>query len=102
MDKLQLQFGEKPTIEVILFLIGVQEFGDVKRKFSKDEKQDLMHIAVCRLLSYFHYYEFEGKDKDGWPIWKASKDLPYLNLQEQSRLIRQGAIYYFKENEFLD
>ena len=40
-----------PDLNSILFLIGIQELGRVQTRFSKEEKQDLMHIAVCRLLS---------------------------------------------------
>ena len=55
VDRLTDQFGMEPDLQSILFLIGIQELGQGSRKFSKDEKQDLMHIATCRLLSYFGY-----------------------------------------------
>jgi len=48
--QLMERFGKKPDVETILFLIGVQEFGDIRKKFSKEQKQDLMHIAVCSLF----------------------------------------------------
>ncbi len=41
-----------PNLDAMLFLIGVQELGRWKEEFTKEEKQDLMHIAICRLLSY--------------------------------------------------
>ena len=59
-----------PDLNAILFLIGIQELGKLKPTFSKEEKQDLIHIAVCKLLSEEGYFEFSGKDKDGWPHWK--------------------------------
>ena len=65
-------YGEEPDLQTILFLIGIQELGKGPMKYSKDEKQDLMHIAVCRLMSQFGYYELEGLDQDGWPHWKMS------------------------------
>ena len=46
-EKLMERFGKKPDMETILFLIGIQEFGDLTGKFTKEQKQDLMHIAVC-------------------------------------------------------
>ena len=65
-SKLVERFGKKPDVETrILFLIGVQEFGEMRKKFSKEQKQDLMHIAVCSLLSQSGYYEIEGVDEDG-------------------------------------
>jgi hypothetical protein len=65
--KLGDEYGEEPDLQAILFLIGVQELGRGPMKFSKDEKQDLMHIAVCKLLSQFGYYRLLGQDQDGWP-----------------------------------
>jgi len=50
-QKLMERFDKKPDVESILFLIGVQEFGDIRKKFSKEQKQDLMHIAICTVLS---------------------------------------------------
>ena len=34
------RFGKKPDLETILFLIGIQEFGNIKSKFTKEQKQD--------------------------------------------------------------
>lgn len=88
-------FGEEPDLQSILFLIGVQELGRGPQKFSKDEKQDLMHIAVCRLLSTFGYYKLTGLDQDGWPHWELVKKLPPLTLREQDWLLKQAAVEYF-------
>ena len=89
-------YGEEPDLQTILFLIGIQELGKGPMKYSKDEKQDLMHIAVCRLMSYFGYYELEGLDQDGWPHWKLVKKLPPLTLKEQDLLLKQAVIEYLK------
>ena len=45
--KLSLQFDQELDLQGILFLIGVQELGKGYKIFSKDEKVELMHIAVC-------------------------------------------------------
>jgi hypothetical protein len=95
LKNLDKQFGEEPDLQVVLFLIGVQELGKGPQKFSKDEKQDLMHIAVCRLLSTFGYYELIGHDQDGWPHWKMVNKLPPLSLREQDLLLKQAAVEYF-------
>ena len=92
------KFGEEPDLQVILFLIGVQELGRGPQKFSKDEKQDLMHIAVCRLLSTFGYYELIGLDQDGWPHWQLLKKLPPLSLKEQDLLLKQAVVEYFEDS----
>ena len=94
--KLADQFGEAPDLQTILFLIGVQELGKGPMKYSKDEKQDLMHIAVCRLLSSFGYYQLTGQDEQGWPAWEMLKKLPPLTLREQDLLLKQAAIEYFE------
>jgi len=88
-----------PDLNAILFLIGIQELGRWKDKFTKEEKQDLMHIATCRLMSYYDYYEFEGRDGDGWPHWKRSKAIPVIDIKEQVHLYKNAIIRYFKEWE---
>ncbi len=85
----------------VLFLIGVQELGQGQRNFSKEEKQDLMHIAICKVLSLEGYYELEGTDKDGWPHWKLIKKLPRFDLLEQEQLLKISVLDYFmKELEW--
>jgi hypothetical protein len=92
--KLSNDFGDEPDLQVVLFLIGVQELGKGPQDFSKDEKQDLMHIAVCKLLSTYGYYELTGHDQDGWPHWQLVNQLPPLSLKEQDLLLKQAAVEY--------
>lgn len=98
--KLVDRFGKKPDIETILFLIGIQEFGDIRSKFTKEQKQDLMHVAVCSLLSQSGYYELEGADKDGWPHFKQLKAMPDMNMIEQENFLKDHILLYFNEHEF--
>ena len=95
-QKLGDQFNEEPDLQSILFLIGVQELGRGPMKFSKDEKQDLMHIAVCRLLGSYGYYQLDGQDPEGWPIWTLINKLPPLTLKEQDLLLKQAVLEYFE------
>ena len=76
LKKISKQFGDDIDIQGLLFIIGLQELGKGKVKLSKNEKLDVMHIAICTLLSPYGYYEFEGLDKDGWPHWKTTEKLP--------------------------
>ena len=99
-SKLVERFGKKPDLETILFLVGVQEFGDIREKFTKEQKQDLMHIAVCQLLSKSGYYELERVDEDGWPHFKQLKALPELNMIEQENFIKDHVLLYFEKKEF--
>jgi len=99
--KLVERFGKKPDMETILFLIGVQEIG-VKEKFSKEQKQDLMHIAVCSLLSQSGYYELERIDKEGWPHFRQLKELPVMNMIEQENFLKDHILLYFSTHKFLE
>lgn len=92
--------GKKPKdLNAVLFLIGVNELGKGRRRFSKEEKQDLMHIGICKVLSQLGYYELEGLDEDGWPHWKKVKNPPHLDFLEQEKLLKIQIIDYF-EKEF--
>lgn len=93
---LEKNFGGELDLSAILFLIGVQELGKGFRKYTKDEKVDIMHIATCRLLEKYGYYEFLGNDEEGWPHWKRLKKLPPLNSKEQTILMKQAILEYFK------
>ena len=103
-QKLRLKLGElvgrRPKdLNAILFLIGTQELGKGPKEFSKEEKQDLMHIAICKVLSFSGFYELEGLDEDGWPHWKNVKKLPDVDLLDQEKLLRMHVLEYF-EKEF--
>ncbi|MEJ7768879.1 MAG: hypothetical protein WKF89_13775 [Chitinophagaceae bacterium] len=98
--KLVDRFGKKPDLETILFLIGIQEFGEIRGKFTKEQKQDLMHIAICSLLSHSGYYELEGADKDGWPHFKQLKSMPDMNMIEQENFIKDHVLLYFDQHQF--
>ena len=93
------RFGKTPNMEAILFLIGVQELGRLKKKFTKEQKQDLMHIATCTLLSQSGYYELEGYDKDGWPHFKMVQPVPDMGMPEQERFLKEHIIAYFEEHD---
>lgn len=90
-----------PDIKVMLFLIGVQELGKGPKEFSKREKEELMHIATCRLFSSLGFYELEGQDEQGWPHWKLVKPIPNYMLMEQEMIIKSLIIDYFEELNFI-
>jgi hypothetical protein len=100
-EKLMQKFGKKPDMEAILFLIGIQEFGDIKKKFSKEQKQDLMHVAVCSLLSQSGYYKLEGLDDDGWPHFLQLKELPVYNTFQQEDFLKDHILLYFETNKLI-
>ena len=75
--------------------------GQGAKEFKKDEKINLMHIAICRLLEPFGYYEFDFFDDEGWPHYKKLEDLPALKSGEQTVLIKEAIVLYFKEKEVI-
>ena len=96
--KLKEKFDIKPEMDGILFLIGVQELGAGVQEFTKEQKQDLMHIAVCSLLSHSGFYELEGVDEDGWPHFKQLKTMPDMNAIEQENFLKDHVLLYFENN----
>ncbi|MBD99728.1 MAG: hypothetical protein CMO34_07785 [Verrucomicrobia bacterium] len=92
--KLNQRFQDEMDIQKILFVIGLQEVGIQLEKLNKDQKLDVMHVAICTLLEPYGYYEYDGRDKDNWPHWKVVKSLPRLSDKEQEQLIKQGIIDY--------
>ena len=98
--EIERMLGEKPKdINGVLFLIGVQELGRGHQLFTKEQKQDLMHIAICKVLSYTGCYVLEGLDKEGWPHWKLVKKMPRFDLLDQEKLLKSQVLEYF-EREF--
>ncbi|WP_298245842.1 hypothetical protein [uncultured Christiangramia sp.] len=102
-NKLSNQFadGEILELDAIIYLIGVQELGQVHRKFKKDHKLDLMHIAICTLLEPYGYYEFDYYDEDSWPHFKVKEELPSLKAGEQSVLMKEAIVNYFMEKKYI-
>jgi len=98
--RLAERFGKKPDMEAILFLIGLQETGFIQEKITKEQKQDLMHVAVCTVLSASGFYELEDLDKDGWPHFRQLKDLPVMPLIEQENLLKDHILFYFEQQNF--
>lgn len=93
--KLEQRFGEGLDLQAILFLIGLQELGMGYQKLKKDQKVEVMHIAVCALLSQWGYYKFTGHDEGGWPHWRETSKLPSLDAKQQDKLIREAIVEYF-------
>ncbi len=99
--KLEERFGTPMDFDAILFTIGLQELGKPFKKYKKDEKLEVMHIAICTLLEPYGFYEYKGKDDDGWPHWELKENLPYLEAKQQNKLIIDAIIDYFKKAEVI-
>ncbi len=104
VEKLSLKFsdGDPLELDAIIYLVGVQELGQYQRKYKKDEKVNLMHIAICRLLEPYGYYEFDFFDDDGWPHYTVKEELPPLKAGEQTVLMKEAIVNYFVEKAFIN
>ncbi len=103
VEKLSAQFsdGDPLELDAIIYLVGVQELGQYHKKYKKDEKLNLMHIAICRLLEPYGYYEFDYFDEEGWPHYTIKEELPTLKAGEQSVLMKEAIVGYFLDREYL-
>ena len=103
IKKLSARFsdGDPMDVDGIIYLIGIQELGQYHRTYKKEEKVNLMHIAICKLLEPYGYYEFEFFDEEGWPHYIIKESLPPLKAGEQSVLMKEAIVNYFVERAFI-
>ncbi|MCK0147509.1 hypothetical protein MWU78_17775 [Arenibacter sp. F26102] len=103
VKKLSAQFADSDPMELdaIIYLVGVQELGQIHKTYKKDEKLNLMHIAICRLLEPYGYYEFDFFDEEGWPHYTIKEELPPLKAGEQSVLMKEALVSYFLEKDYI-
>lgn len=87
--------GEALDVEGILYLVGLQELGQVHRKMKKDDNVNLNHIGICAVLEPFGYYRFDYIDDEGWPHFELLEELPPLKPGEQSVLMKEALVSYF-------
>ena len=102
--KLSVDFSDNEIIDLdsIIFLIGIQELGQFQKRFNKQKKLEVIHIAVCKLLSDYGYYEYDYTDNDGWPHYKLIKKLPNLKAGEQTILMKKAIINYFIKSNYIN
>lgn len=93
------RFGRKPDLDAILYLIGLQEMQFFAEKITKEQKQDLMHVAVCTILMPSNYYLLDGRDEEGWPHFRQIMDLPTLALHEQENFLKDHILLYFQKQD---
>jgi len=103
LQKLSNQFPGDGDLDLdgVLLLIGTQELQMGYIKMKKDDKINVLHVAICTVLEPYGYYEFEKRDEQGWPHFKTLQPLPPLKAGEQSILMKQAVVNYFKDNGYL-
>ena len=95
------RFDKEPDLKSALFVIGLRELGSVQLELTKEEKQDLMNLAVCRVCSSSGYFKVESIGADGWPEWKQIKPMPKMGTQEQEDFLKDHIIHYFETEELI-
>ncbi len=100
-EKLKTRFDSEMDVDAILYMIGLQELGKPFHRYKKDQKLEIMHVAICTLMEPFGFYEYEGRDEEGWPHWKLKENLPHLNAKQQNNLMVGAIIDYFKKEDFI-
>ncbi|MDA0200184.1 MAG: hypothetical protein O2806_00100 [Bacteroidetes bacterium] len=93
--------GEALDVEGVLYLVGLQELGQVHRKMKKDDNVNLIHIGICTVLEPFGYYRFDYFDEEGWPHFELIEALPPLKPGEQSLLMKEALVTYFLSRELI-
>ena len=99
--KLKERFEGEMDVDAILFMIGLQELGKPYQRYKKDQKLEIMHVAICTVLEPFGFYEFKGRDEEGWPHWQLKEELPFLDAKQQNNLMVGAIIDYFKREGFI-
>jgi hypothetical protein len=102
VKKLETKFGTGVELDTIMLLIGIQELGKGYKSFSKDEKMNLMHIAICTILEPYGVYKFVSNDEDGWPHFEKIKNIPAIEGREQEHLLKEAVIGYFETNKYVE
>ena len=95
---LEKNFNDQVSLKGVLYLIGVQELNMGAKKFDRDEKADVLHVAVCKVLTPFGYYKSDRVDEEGWPHWTEIKALKSLDEKKQERLMKKAIINYLDHN----
>ena len=97
------RFSDAETIDVegVLYLVGLQELGQIHQKMKKDDNINLIHIGICTVLEPYGYYRFDFYDEEGWPHFELLEALPNLKPGEQSILIKEALVGYFLKRELI-
>ena len=101
LRKLEKEFGEGIDTEAIMVLIGVQELGKGYKKFTKDEKINLMHVATCTILEPYGFYKYSHTDDDGWPHFDFIEKIPAISTKQKEHLMKEAMLNYFKNIDFI-
>lgn len=90
-----------PDLQAVLFIIGLREKGWGPGKYTKEQKQDLMNLACCRVLSEGGYFKARTYDRDGWPIWEQTAGFPKKEVNVQEQMLKHYVYCYFEKQNLI-
>ncbi|MCX7907078.1 MAG: hypothetical protein N2561_06030 [Bacteroidetes bacterium] len=96
--RLAARFGKSPSLEGVLFLIGLRELGlGYEPGLEKEAKQDLIQEGANYALAALGYLEPMGREPHtGFTQWRSLRPLDKpLDPDKQERLLRWAAWRYF-------
>ena len=94
LEKLEKQFDQEMTLKGVLYLIGVQELNLGIKQYEREEKVNVLHVAICKILGPFGFYKFDRIDEDGWPHYIELKAIKNLSENQQELLMKEAIIKY--------
>ena len=94
LKKLETQFDQEITLKGVLYLIGVQELNLGIKQYEREEKVNVLHVAICKILTPFGFYKFDRIDEDGWPHYIELKAIKNLSENQQELLMKEAVIKY--------
>ena len=94
VKNLEKRFNQEITLKGILYLIGVQELNRGVQEYSREQKINVLHVAVCKILTPFGFYKFDKIDEDGWPHYIELKAIKKLSEKNQESLMKEAVIKY--------
>lgn len=88
-------FGIDVDLNGVLFLVGIRERGLMFRKFTKEEKINLINLGSCTLYKEMGLVELSGEDTEGWPIFHQKALAPVIAEELKLKTLQDCAIRYF-------
>ena len=92
LEKIEAQFDQEITLKGVLYLIGVQELNLGIKQYEREEKVNVLHVAICKILTPFGFYKFDRIDEDGWPHYIELKAIKNLSDSQQEVLMKEAVI----------
>jgi len=95
-ENFKQNYGEYPTVLSLLFIIGLGETPS-QPAYTKEQKQDVIHVGLCKILEQVGVYRFSHLDDEQWPHYQLNDNAKEINIEKQENYIKQLIIQYFKD-----